>query len=125
MTINITESQIRGWIEDGVKSAINSALRDNYGAGSDIKKAMSKAIAEAEPQILAALKVGIAQACVSPGFLGAIEREMASSMASLYRGAFEGVIRGAAKSAAHDEAVARRVVELTRKAAGIDDQAAT
>lgn len=120
MSINITEAQIQVWIQDGVKQSIQGMLRDNYGAGADLKKAMAKAVAEAEPQILAALRIGIAQACVSPAFLVTIEKEIATSLASQYRGAFDGVIRAAAKSAASNEIVARRVVELTRAAAGID-----
>ena len=117
MSINISESQIQGWIQEGVRQSIQGMLRDNYGAGADLKKAMAKAVAEAEPQILAALKVGIAQACVSPEFMKGIEREIASSLASQYRGAFDGVVRAAAKQAANTEVVARRVVELTMAAA--------
>lgn len=120
MSINISETQIQGWIQDGVRLSIQGMLRDNYGAGADLKKAMAKAVTEAEPQILAALKVGIAQACVSPGLLSTIEKEIAASLASQYRGAFEGVVRAAAKSAASNEIVARRVVELTKAAAGIE-----
>lgn len=119
MSINISEAQIQGWIQDGVRQSIQGMLRDNYGAGADLKKAMTKAVAEAEPQILAALKVGIAQACVSPAFLQGIEKELAVTLASQYRGAFDGVVRAAAKQAAHNEVVALRVVELTKAAAGM------
>jgi len=121
MSINISETQIQNWIQDGVRQSIQSMFRDNYGAGAELKKAMAKAVAEAEPQILAALKIGIAQACVSPSLLSAIEKEIAASLASQYRGAFDGVVRAAAKSAASNEIVARRVVELTRVAAGIGE----
>lgn len=117
--ISFSETDLKNWIQTGVQNAINSALRDNYGMGSKLKTAMDAAIKEAEPQILAALKVGIAQACVSPMFLQGIEREIAASLASQYRGAFEGVVRGAAKQAAHNEVVAQRVVELTKAAAGV------
>ena len=119
MSLNISETQIQGWIQEGVRNAIQSMLRDGYGAGADLKKAMAKAVAEAEPQIVAALKVGIAQACVSPNFLQGIEREIASSLASQFRGSFDGVIKAAAKNAANNEIVAQRVVALTQKAAGL------
>ena len=118
MSLNIGELEIRNWIQDGVAQSIRAQLRDQYGAGTALKKAMDKAVAEAEPQILAALKVGIAQACVSPEFMKSIEKEIASALASQWRGAFDGVIRAAAKQAAHNEVVAQRVVELTRQAAG-------
>lgn len=118
--INISEVQIERWIKEGVQNSINSALRDTYGVGRDLKEAMNKAIKESEGQIVAAMKIGIAQACVSPNFLQAIEKDIAAELASRYRGAFEGVIRAAAKQAASDELVARRVSELAKKAAGIE-----
>jgi hypothetical protein len=118
MAIQFNDLEVKNWIQDGVQQAIRSALRDQYSMGRDLKAAMDKAIKEAEPQILAGLKIAISQACVSPEFLKSLEKEIAASMASQYRGAFDGVIRAAAKQAAHDDVVARRVVELTRQAAG-------
>ena len=119
MSLTISNTQIETWIQEGVAQSIRGLMRDTYGAGADLKKAMAKAVAEAEPQILAALKVGIAQACVSPAVLQQIEKEIAASLASQYRGAFDGVIRAAAKQAANNEIVAQRVAELTRQAAGM------
>lgn len=118
MAFEITEAQVQRMLQDGIQSAINGMLRDSYGTGAALKKAVEKAIAESEPQIVAALKVGIAQACVSPGFLKSIEGEIANSLASTYRGAFEGVVRAAAKQAANTEVIAQRVAELTKQASG-------
>jgi hypothetical protein len=118
MSINITDPTIERWIQDGIVNAINTMLRDKYGVGAELKKAMDKAIADSEQQIVAALKVGIAQACVSPGFLQQIEGEIARSLASQYRGAFDAVIKSAAKQAANTEVIAKRVAELTMQAAG-------
>jgi len=119
MSVQITDVQIQNWIQDGIKQAIQSLLRDTYGQGAALKTAMAKAVAEAEPQILAAMKIGISQACVSPTLLQSIEKEIASSLTSQYRGAFEGVVRAAAKQAANTEVIAQRVAELTKKAAGL------
>lgn len=117
MSIQITDTQIQNWIQDGVRQAIQSMMRDQYGQGAVLKKAMEKAIADSESQIIAALKAGIAQACVSPGFLQQIEKDIATSLASQYRGAFDSVIKAAAKQAANTEVIAQRVAELTRQAA--------
>jgi hypothetical protein len=119
MTINITEATVQRWIQEGIQNAINSMLRDQYGTGADLKKAMTKAIAESEGQIVAAMKIGIAQACVSPLLLKSIEGDIAKAIADRYRGAFDGVIKAAAKQAANNEVVAQRVAELTRQAAGL------
>lgn len=119
MAFEITEAQVQRMLQDGIQQAVNSMLRDSYGTGANLKKAVEKAIAESEPQIVAALKVGISQAVVSPGFLQVIEKEIATSMSSQYRGAFEGVIRAAAKQAASNEVIAKRVAELTQQAAGL------
>lgn len=94
-------------------------LRDSCGAGVYLKRAMSQAVTEAEPQLLAAMKAGIAQACVSPASLQGIEKEIASALTNQYRGAFEGVVKAAAKQAAHNEVVAQRVVELTKAVASV------
>lgn len=119
MSINISDSQVQAWIQDGIQNAIKSLLSDRYGTGAQLKDAMDKAIKQAQPQIVAAVEASIARACVAPGFLQAIEREIAASLASQYRGAFEGVVRAAAKQAANTEVIAKRVAELTRQAAGL------
>jgi hypothetical protein len=123
--VTITEETIQSWIQRGLQQAIESMMRDQYGTGNQLKKAMDKAVSESEAQILAALKVGIAQACVSPSLMKSIEKEIANSLASQYRGAFDGVVRAAAKNAASTEVVAQRVVELTRIAAGLLPSKAT
>lgn len=120
MSITFTDNDIERWVKDGVQSAINSALRDGYRMGSQLKVVIEKAIKESEPEILAGVKDGITKACLSPGFLQSIEKEIAASLASQYRGAFDGVVRAAAKQAANTEVVARRIVELTQQAAGIN-----
>lgn len=118
MGIEISEAQIQSWIQDGVKNAIHSMMRDRYGQGERIKEAMEKAIKESEPLIVASLKAGIAQACASPAFLQGIEQDLAKALASQYRGAFEGVVRAAAKKAANNEVTANHVAELTQQAVG-------
>lgn len=120
MTIEIKDATIELWVRDGVQNAINSMMRDNYGTGAKLKSAMEKAIAESQEQITVAMIHAIAKACVSPNFLMAIEKDIATALASQYRGAFDGVIRAAAKQAAHTDVVAQRVIELTRKAAGVE-----
>ncbi len=119
MAFEITEAQVQRMLQDGIQSTIHSMLRDSYGTGANLKKAVATAITESEAHIVAALKVGISQACVSPGFLQAIEKEIALALASQYRGAFDGVIRAAAKQAANTEVIAQRVAELTKQAAGV------
>lgn len=120
MSIQITDSMIEQWIHSGIQQAVNNMLRDQYGTGANLKKAMDKAIAESEAQLVASLKVGIAQACVSPTFMKGIEQEIALSLSRQYRGAFDGVVRAAAKQAANNEIVAQRVAEIARLAAGIE-----
>ena len=120
MAIEIKDATIELWIRDGVQTAINSMMRDGYGTGAKLKSAMEKAIAESQEQITVAMVHAIAKACVSPNFLMAIEKDIATALASQYRGAFEGVIRAAAKQAAHTDVVAQRVIEMTRKAAGVE-----
>lgn len=122
MNIIFTEEQIQGWLQEGLRSAMNSLLRDGYGTGAALKRAVDKAISESEMEIVAALKVGISQAVVSKGFMKKIELEIANSLSSQYRGAFEGVIRAAAKQAASNEVIARRVAELTREGAGLNPE---
>ena len=117
--IEISQAQIERWIQDGLKSGIEAMLRGSYGQGAQLQASAKAAIAASEPLVTEALKAGIAQACVSPAFLQTIEREVSASLASQYRGAFDGVIKAAAKSAANNEVVARRVAELTRQAAGL------
>ena len=107
-------------LAEGIQHAVNSMLRDSYGNGALLKKAMEKAITESEPLITEAMKEAVAKAVVSPTFLQVVEKDIASSLANQYRGAFEAVIRSAAKNAANNEIVARRVVELTKQAAGIE-----
>lgn len=119
MSIEISNSTVELWIKEGIKNAIQSMLRDSYGTGANLKKAMDKAIADSEAQITAALKIAISQACVSPDFLKGVEKDIAAALASKYRGAFDGVITAAAKQAARDEIVTRRVAEMTKQAAGV------
>ncbi len=116
--IEITQAQIERWIQDGLKSGIDSMMRGSYGQAAQLQESAKKAILASEPLVTQALKDGIARACVSPGFLQAIEREIAASLASQYRGAFDGVIKAAAKQAANTEVIAQRVVELAKQAAG-------
>lgn len=114
-----TEAQIERMLQDGIKSAITSMLSDRFGHGAKLKKSVEGAIAQSEPMIIAALTGGISQACVSPGFLQSIEKEIAASMANQFRGTFDVVIRAAAKQAANTEVIAQRVAELTKQAAGL------
>lgn len=115
--INITQSQIEMWVQKGAQASIDNALRDTYGAGKEIKVMMDRALKESEPHIVKALKDGIMKAAVSPAFMATLEQEIARSLANQYRGAFEGVMRHAAKMAASNEIIARRVAELTQQAA--------
>jgi len=119
MSIEISDATIQMWIQTGIQSAINSMLRDSYGAGALLKKATEKAMLESEQHIVEAMKESIQRACVSPNFLQAVERDIAAAMANQYRGAFDGVIKAAAKQAANTEVIAQRVAELTKLAAGI------
>ena len=114
-TFELTEKQIEGMVQEGIKSVLN----DRYGVGAALKRSVEAAIVKSEPEIIAALKAGIVQTCVSPGFLQSIEKEIAGSLANQYRGAFDGVVRAAAKQAANTEVIAQRVAELTKQAAGL------
>ena len=49
MTIQISEEQIKRMLAEGIQHAVNSMLRDSYGNGALLKKAMEKAITESEP----------------------------------------------------------------------------
>lgn len=107
--LNIHEHQIESWIQEGAKSAIQAALRDNYGAGANIKKAIDKAVSKAEPEITLAISQGISKACKSPGFMQAIEAELIKSLGNKFKGAFEAVIIAAARRAADDKIAADRL----------------
>jgi len=117
VSIQISDDTIQTWIQDGIKQGIHSMLRDAYGNGAVIKRAIEKAVVDSEPSIVAAMKVGVAQACVSPDFFKSIESEIVKNMASRYRGVFDSVIHSAAKKAANDQITAGRIVELVHKAA--------
>lgn len=123
--ITITDDQIKRWIEDGIREALASMLKDRYGAGAQVKTLVESAFKKAEPQVVAAIDVGLASVFASPDFAAKVEsditaalrREISDTLASQYRGAFTGVIRAAAKTSAHNEIIAQRVVELTQAAA--------
>lgn len=119
MKFEITEPQIEKMLQDGIKAAIASIMGDKYGAGARLKNSVESAITKSENVITEAIKAAISQVVASPAFLQTIEKEIAASMASQYRGAFDGVIRAAAKNAANTEVIAQRVAELTKQAAGV------
>ena len=40
MAFEITEAQVQRMLQEGIQSAINSMLRDSYGQGAKLKKAL-------------------------------------------------------------------------------------
>lgn len=114
--LNIQEHQIESWIQEGAKSAIQAALRDNHGAGANIKKSIDKAVSTAEPEITLAISQGISKACKSPAFMQAIEAELIRSLGNKFKGAFEAVIIAAARRAADDKIAADRLADVVQLA---------